>query len=209
MKILTLFSLLTVSGLFTGSIYLSFGKFTQNYLVSYFAISFLLTFIGYKMKFRNQKSFKFFVLRKFILARNVLQNVDNKFNRNEKISETLPIQEKSMRLWKLLLRDELSVISCSMVNKIRQIEKDNMVIILSPMNEQDFLMTIMDVDTTKSCLYEIRMGHKNSLNLIDLFDNENEKRMLMGQKEKRNTIQNDLDKLLKQQEETLRTQKKK
>ena len=96
-----------------------------------------------------------------------------------------------------------------MVNKIRQIEKDNMVIILTPMNEQDYLMTIMDVDNNKSCLYEIRIGNKNSILLIDLFDNENEKRMLIGQKEKRDTIQNDLDKLLKQQEEVLRVQKKK
>ena len=210
MKLLTFSLFIIISSLFTGSICLSSGNFNENYLIAYFALSFLATYVGYKMKFKTQKRLKFFVLRKFILARNILQNVDDKINRYDQINETLlPIQEKSIRLWKLLLRDELSVISCSMVNKIRQVEKDNMVIILSPMNEQDFLMTIMDVDLTKSCLYEIRMGNKNSLNLIDLFDNENEKRMLMGQNEKRNTIQNDLDKLLKQQEEALRIQKKK
>jgi len=210
MKLLTFSVFIIISSLFTGSICLSSGNFNENYLISYFALSFLITYVGFRMKFKTQKRLKFFVLRKFILARNILQNVDDKINRYEQINETLlPIQEKSIRLWKLLLRDELSVISCSMVNKIRQVEKDNMVIILSPMNEQDFLMTIMDVDLTKSCLYEIRMGNKNSLNLIDLFDNENEKRMLMGQNEKRNTIQNDLDKLLKQQEEALRIQKKK
>ena len=189
MKFLTFSLFIVISSLFTGSICLSSGNFNQNYLIGYFALSFLITYVGYKAKFKTQKRLKFFVLRKFILARNILQNVDDKINRHDQINETLlPIQEKSIRLWKLLLRDELSVISCSMVNKIRQVEKDNMVIILSPMNEQDFLMTIMDVDSTKSCLYEIRMGNKNSFNLIDLFDNENEKRMLMGQNEKRNTI---------------------
>jgi hypothetical protein len=66
----------------------------------------------------------------------------------------------------------------------------------------------MDVDENKSCLYEIRFGDKSSTVLMDLFDTENEKRMLMGQSEKRESIHNDLDKLLKQQEDVLRRQKR-
>jgi hypothetical protein len=95
-----------------------------------------------------------------------------------------------------------------MVNKTRQIERDNMLLILTPMNEVDHLMTIMDVDDHKSCLYEIRFSNKSSQNLIELFDTENEKRMQDGQSEKRNSIHNDLDKLLKQQEDVLKKQKR-
>ena len=95
-----------------------------------------------------------------------------------------------------------------MIDKVRQIERDNMIVLLSPMNEVDHLMTIMDVDDNKSCLYEIRFSNKSSQNLIDLFDTENEKRMLQGQSEKRESIHNDLDKLLKQQEDILKKQKR-
>jgi hypothetical protein len=79
---------------------------------------------------------------------NLIEETLDKLNRNiskeETKSEILPIQYKSVRLWKLLLRDGDSVISCSMVNKIRQIEKDNMLLILSPINEMDYQMTIME-----------------------------------------------------------------
>jgi hypothetical protein len=91
-----------------------------------------------------------------------------------------------------------------MVNKIRQIEKDNMLLILSPINEMDYQMTIMDVDNNKSCLFEISIGGKYSESIIDLFDDENERRMKLGQLEKRESIHNDLDKLLSQQEQTLK-----
>jgi hypothetical protein len=71
----------------------------------------------------------------------------------------------------------------------------------------DFQMTIMDVESNRSCLFEITFGNKNSETIIDLFDSENEKRMILGQQEKRNSIQSDLDKLLQQQEQSLKMRK--
>jgi hypothetical protein len=151
---------------------------------------------------------KYYFLRKYVKAKWYIKSVKNSLNHDIEIKDNLPIQQKSTKLWKLLLKDSDSVISCSMVNKIRQIEKDNLLIILSPINELDCQMTIMDVDEFKSCLYEIRFGQKSAFTLIDLFDVENERRMLIGQTEKRDSIHNDLDKLLKQQEGTLRKQKR-
>jgi hypothetical protein len=151
---------------------------------------------------------KFLLFRKYISTKNYLNNVKNKLDHDTETHDNLPIQVKSTKLWKLLLKDSESVISCSMVNKIRQIEKDNMLVTMKPMNERDCLMTIMDVDDNKSCLYEIRFGNKSSLALMDLFDIENERRMLLGQSEKRDSIHNDLDKLLKQQDDVLRRQKR-
>jgi hypothetical protein len=123
---------------------------------------------------------------------------------NPEVIEALPIQYKSVRLWKLLLRDEESQITCSLGNRIRQIEKDNMLLILSPINQQDFMLTIMDVDSEKSCLYEVPIHSKYSESLIEIFDSENEKRMTLMQKEKKQSIHNDLDKLIAQQEQVLR-----
>lgn len=147
------------------------------------------------------------ILRGYINFKWYFSRVKSKFETQE-LPDNRPIQIKSFRLWKLLLKDQDSVISCSMVNKTRQIERDNMLLILTPMNEIDHLMTIMDVDDHKSCLYEIRFSNKSSQNLIELFDTENEKRMQDGQSEKRNSIHNDLDKLLKQQEDVLKKQKR-
>lgn len=154
------------------------------------------------------KTFKIFLFRKYIKTKEYFRSVGGKLTQNREPHDNLPIQVKSAKLWKLLLRDAGSVISCSMVNKIRQIERDNMLIIMSPLNEMDSMMTIMDVDNNKSCLYEIRFGNRSSSTLIELFDTENERRMLLGQSEKRESIHNDLDKLLKQQEDVLKRQKR-
>ena len=115
------------------------------------------------------------------------------------------MQEKAVRLWKLCLRDKETNISCSISNRTRQIEKTNMLIILSPLNQLDYLMTILDIDDkNKSCLYEIRIGPKMAEGVISSFDNENERRMREGEEERRNSIYNDLDKLLQQEEQALK-----
>lgn len=154
------------------------------------------------------KTFKIFLFRKYIKIKEYCRSIKDRVTESRESNDNLPIQVKSSKLWKLLLRDADSVISCSMVNKIRQIERDNMLIIMSPLNEMDSMMTIMDVDNNKSCLYEIRFGNRSSSTLIELFDTENERRMLIGQSEKRESIHNDLDKLLFQQEDVLKRQKR-
>jgi hypothetical protein len=121
-----------------------------------------------------------------------------------KVSE---LQDKGIRLWKLCLRDKDTSISCSISNQMRQIEKNSMVIILSPINSIDYLMTIMDIDRSKSCLYEIRIGPKLSESVISAFDNENERRMKLGEEERRDSIMKDLDKLLQQEEMAIKPQK--
>ncbi len=148
------------------------------------------------------------IFRKYISTKWYFKSIQKKLDNDTDPKDNLPIQVKSMKLWKLLLKDGDSVISCSMVNRVRQIEKDNMLILMSQFNEKDYLMTIMDVDEFKSCLYEIRFGEKSAESLTDLFDTENERRMLIGQTEKRESIHNDLDKLLKQQEDVLKKQKR-
>ncbi len=167
----------------------------------------LLLFVGYgsyKISFKNKSSFKRFVLRNFIKAKWFFNNVNDKIKTNPANEEILPIQLKSIKLWKLLLKDDESQISCSLINKIRQIEKDNMLLILSPVNQIDYQLTIMDVDGNKSCLYEIPIYSKSSEILIDMFDKENQRRMDLGQSDKRDSIHNDLDKLISQQQESLK-----
>jgi hypothetical protein len=167
--------------------------------------SILMGYIGYRVRFRRRNSFRNFLYRNYIKFRWIVDGINDKLKAQPENTEILPIQTKSIKLWKLLLRDDKSQISCSLGNRIRQVEKDNMLLILAPINQQDYQLTIMDVDNIKSCLYEIPMYSKLSEVLIEVFDNENEKRMLEGQLEKKQSIHNDLDKLISQQQEYLKS----
>jgi hypothetical protein len=176
-----------------------------NTIWVYLSLFALVSYGTYKVRFKTKNRFKFFLLRNYLKVRDSLTKLNKKITYHPQDLEILPIQTKSVRLWKLLLRDDGSQISCSLGNRIRQIEKDNMLLILSPVNQLDFQLTIMDVDNNKSCLYEIPVHSKFSESLIEIFDIENERRMNLGQTEKRQSIHNDLDKLISQQEMTLKS----
>ena len=155
--------------------------------------------ILYRMKFKKNNYFKLFLFRNYIKFKRLFGDINQKLKPETDNKQQTPLQMKSIKLWKLLLRDSNSNMSCSLINKIRQIEKDNMLVILSQINEQDYLLTIMDVDTTKSCLYEVPIYSKISTILIDTFDTENQKRMNLRQSVKKESISNDLDKLINKQ----------
>ena len=178
---------------------------TQQEIILLPLVSLLVGYVGYRFKFKRKNSFKNFVYRNYIKFRWMVDSVNVRLKAQPENTEILPIQTKSIKLWKLLLRDDKSQISCSLGNRIRQVEKDNMLLILSPINQQDYQLTIMDVDNMKSCLYEIPMYSKLAEVLIEVFDDENEKRMLEGQLEKKQSIHNDLDKLISQQQEYLKS----
>jgi len=203
----TIFSILFfVLGLFSP---LLFNKVLNNpnILWLYFGLFSLVSYGTYRLKFKTKSRLKYFLMRRYLNLRNSITKINQKMNYHPVDVEILPIQNKSIRLWKLLLRDLDSQISCSLGNRIRQIEKDNMLLILSPINQVDFQLTIMDVDNNKSCLYEIPVQSKFAESLIEIFDTENERRMSIGQIEKRKSIHNDLDKLISQQENALKNKK--
>lgn len=168
-------------------------------------ISMAIIGVVFKYKFKTEKRFRYFLLKNYVSINSFFRKVDNRMKYESEDSKITPMQEKAVRLWKLCLRDKETSISCSISNQTRQIEKTNMLIILSPLNQLDYLMSIMDIDDkNKSCVYEIRIGAKLAEGVILSFDNENERRMREGEEERRNSIYNDLDKLLLQEEEALR-----
>ena len=142
------------------------------------------------------------LIRTYIFLNKSFRKIDIKMQYNED-STTTELQERAIGLWKLCLRDKKTNLSSSLGNKYRQIGKDNMMIVLSPINAVDYLMTIMDVDNSKSCLYEVRIGQKMSNIIIMAFDTENEKRMRLEEEERRNLIFKDLDKLHREIKSTI------
>ena len=159
----------------------------------------VIGYLYFRYRFKKINTFKYFLIRTYIKLNKFFKQIDSKVTYHEETSIS-PMQEKAVKLWKLCLRDKTTNISCSISNQIRQIEKNNLLIILSPLNQIDYLMSILDIDNGKNCIYEIRIGQKLAESVISTFDNENEKRMREGEEERRNSIYNDLDKLLSQQE---------
>jgi hypothetical protein len=61
-------------------------------------------------------------------------------------------------------------------------------------------MTIMDVNDNNHNIYELHINIKQSIHVSELFDKEMDKRMTDSESKKRNIIETDLDKLLKEEE---------
>jgi hypothetical protein len=116
-------------------------------------------------------------------------------------------EEKSIRLWRYCLKDDETQLTYNS-SGIRQIEKDDILMILKPNTDYHYLMTIMHVNDDKKNLYEIHIPNKQATYVCDLFDWEMDKRMGNAENSKKLIIESDIDKLLEQQENILRKKKK-
>lgn len=117
-------------------------------------------------------------------------------------------EEKAIRLWRLCLKDEDTQMAYNTYG-VRQIEKDNVFMIFQPTGNNEYLMTLVDVDDTRRSLYELRIPQKESDVVCDYFDTEMEKRMKRAENNKRSIIETDLDKLLEKEEKSLTDRKNK
>lgn len=113
-----------------------------------------------------------------------------------------PYEEKALRLWKLLVKDDETKLSYNTLG-IRQVEKDNIFMILQPGYNSDSIMTLMDVTSDRRNLYELRIPGRFAEVVADYFDYELEKRMKKAEVNKRILIETDLDKLLEQEEKSM------
>ena len=108
-------------------------------------------------------------------------------------------EEKAIRLLRLCLKDEDTQMAYN-TNGVRQIEKEHVFIVFQPCGNQDYIMTIMDVNDNGRSLYEFHIPPKDSDDVCEYFDLEMEKRMRKVENNKRNIIESDIDKLLEQEE---------
>ncbi len=206
MKIITTFILSFISLILAGILTISgLTEATGFGFIYWFFVWMWIVFLIYKRNFKTQDLFRFYLIRKFVILNSFFHKIDKKMTYHED-NRITPIQEKAVKLWKLCLKDKNVNITCSIALGTRQIEKDNLLIILSPINQLDYLMSIIDgdVDGSKNCIYEIRIGQKLSSGIISAFDIENEKRMKDSEESRRKFIHSDLDNLLLQEEESLR-----
>lgn len=122
----------------------------------------------------------------------------------EKISA---YQEKAIKLWKICLRDKDTQLAYN-TSGIRQLEKESLFMIFKPSSNRDYIMTIMDINDSRKSVYEIHVPNNYADDVCDFFDIELERRMREAENNKRSIIDDDLNKLLDQEEKSIIKKKK-
>ena len=162
-----------------------------------------INFILYKVKYKNLKVFRFAVFRAYINAVKLTKRVDKKINvpKGSSYASILQHQEKAIKLWRACLRNKDSQLSSSITTSERQIVRNNIMIILTPNDKMGSTMIIFDIDQQKRCLYEVEINSKTSPEVCNFFDLEMQKRMRNAETARRMLIDEDLDKLIRDEEE--------
>lgn len=149
---------------------------------------------GYRLSYR--------IKRLRVHWRRWKSNLDNRISPEESRTVT-PFQEKAIRLWRLCLKDSESKLAFN-TNGIRQIEKENLLLVFQHNSSGESVMTIMDINESSKNIYELNIMNKPSIYVCDLFDDEMDRRMYMADNAKRKMIETDLDNLVNFQEGKLK-----
>lgn len=149
---------------------------------------------GYKLSYRIK------VWR--VYWRRWKNRLDNSITPDEN-KMTTPFQEKGIKLWRLCLKDSTAKLAFNTTG-VRQIEKENLLLVFQHNPGGESVMTIMDINTSSKNIYELNILTKQSNYVCDLFDDEMDKRMSLVEITKRQIIENDLDNLLVVQEGLLK-----
>jgi hypothetical protein len=155
--------------------------------------------LGYKLRYRMK--------RWRVYWRRWKNSLDNRIT-PEEYKIVSPFQEKGIKLWRLCLKDNSSKLGFN-TNGVRQIEKDNLLLVFQHNPSGESVMTIMDINSSNKNIYELNIPNKQSNYVCDLFDDEMDKRMSLAERTKRNIIETDLDNLLIVQENLLKNKIKK
>jgi len=150
--------------------------------------------LGYKLGYR--------IKRFRVHLRRWKNRLDNRITPDENKIIT-PFQEKGIKLWRLCLKDNYTKLAFN-TNGVRQIEKENLLLVFQHNSSGESVMTIMDINDSNKNIYELNILNKQSNYVCDLFDDEMDKRMSLVEKTKRQIIETDLDNLLVVQENLLK-----
>ena len=124
------------------------------------------------------------IAKALLKAKNILDTVHDKIIIDNHPS---PIQESGLDLWKEFVNDEKSELTSSIRNKYRYVNRGDISLFLKPLNAVDFVLTIME-NSNKNFFYTINYSEKNSINMINQFEDENERRMNIIEQKGKDTI---------------------
>lgn len=154
----------------------------------YFLGYFVFLMALYKLKFKNIRILKFFLLRKVLKLNKAFKKID--FTINSEKTELSTLQEKSIKNWDLLLRDKSTQLNYSFYNSIyikRSIQRGTLLIILQSNNNEN-IFTLIDTGE-KNLYYEVYIPHIHANEMALYFDKEQEKRITTLENRKRAHIE--------------------
>lgn len=142
----------------------------------------------YKLKFKNIRILKFYLLRNVLKLNRMFRKIDFTIN-NEK-AELNSLQKKSITNWDILLKDKSTQLNYSFYNSTyvkRSIQRGTLLVILqSNNNESNFTL----IDTGDMNLYyEVYIPHIHANEMSLYFDKEQEKRITTLENRKRAHIE--------------------
>lgn len=146
------------------------------------------------MKFIRKIKYKY--LRLLIVWRNWRRSVGDKMVVER--SKLTPYEEKALKLWKLLLKDDDTKMSFNPFG-VRQVEKKNVFMKLQPASD-GCIMTLIDITSDRRSLYEMHIPISHAEVICDYFDKELDKRMKKSENNKRYIIETEIDSLIEQEE---------
>ena len=154
----------------------------------------------------NSTKVKYKYLRLRIKWRNWRKSLGDKMVAEK--TKLTPYEEKAIRLWKILLKDEDTKMSFNTYG-VRQIEKKNVFMTFQSGYNSEYIMTLIDITDERRSLYELHIPTRHADIVLDNFDYELEKRMKRAESNKREIIETDIDKLLEHEEKLLLNRMKK
>lgn len=166
--------------------------------------SIVLFYGAYRLRFKNKRALRFFLIRKWIEFNNWFHKIDRKITVNK--HKLTPMQEKAIKLWKVSLKDKDCVLHCSLSTRERQVVSGSILMILSPTGVDHHILTIFDSnDDTKCNFYEIVIPQPQQM--CEQFDYEMDKRMRQNELERREIIEDIMDTIVRKQEDMVRSKK--
>jgi len=153
----------------------------------------IVGFVVYKSKLKNPNRLKFFMLRRYVSIKSDITTFIRK--QTKSTYEETPIHWKAKKLWTSLLKDPKTKFTSSLITKDIHLENTNFLLCLNRMNEVDYLLTIFNINSQRSYLYEVTIKDKLAEFFINSFNEENEKRLEKTKQTKVELINKDLTKL--------------
>ena len=162
-------------------------------------ISFLFIYFVYKILWKKISLLKIDILKLYIKINRISKKIDKVFT-NDTVNQVAyntsgSILDKSIKIWKFSIKKESNNLLSSISSNQRQIVGDNIMLILKNYSNQEYILSILNT-SEKSSFYEIYIENNIAKELIKMFDESLENRLIKIENEKRNIINNNIDTLI-------------
>jgi hypothetical protein len=162
-------------------------------------ISFIITYFIYKILWKKISLLKIDILKLYIKINRISKKIDKVFT-NDTVNQVAyntsgSILDRSIKIWKFSIKKESNNLLSSISLNQRQIVGDNIMLILKNYSNQEYILSILNT-SEKSSFYEIYIENNIAKELIKMFDESLENRLIKIENEKRNIINNNIDTLI-------------